>query len=211
MTISAARHQQSRDHAGEEQRADRDVGRHAVDDHRQRRRDDRADRGRRRGEGGRDVRRVAFVRHRLDLERAESARVRHGGARRPGEEHARHDVGVAEPAAHPADAHLREGEDARGDARRVHDVAHQDEQRRREQRKRIDGLGDTLRDREIGDAGELQERDGRESQREPDRRPQEQRDEPDREDHEHQRRHPRGLPEAGARRSASASASASSA
>ena len=70
------------------------------------------------------------------------------------------DVGVAQAAAQPADAGGREGEDAVGDAGRVHDVAHQDEQRRGEQRERVGRLRDLLRHDVGGHAGERDEGEG---------------------------------------------------
>ena len=104
-----------------------------------------------------------------------------------------------ESAAHPADDRLGEIEDPVGDAGRVHQVAHQDEQRRREQRKRIDRHRHLLRNDDAGNAGEQQEGESGEPHRRVDRRPGEQRDEPDREDREHQRRSSRGRRRVGQR------------
>ncbi len=75
------------DDAGQEQLADRDVGRHAVDHHRQRGRDDRADGGGRRGDRCRGLRLVAGLLHRADLDRAGAGGVGHGRADHAGEDH----------------------------------------------------------------------------------------------------------------------------
>lgn len=96
---------------------------------------------------------------------------------------------MAEPAAHEADAGGGEAEDPVGDPRRVHDVAHQDEQRRREQRKGVGGLRDLLRHDAEREAAEEGEGDGRQPHRDEERHPYHQRQEPDRQDLQHQRRH----------------------
>ena len=183
------RHQQAGNDAGEEQAADRDVGRDAVDHHRQRRRDDRADRGGCRRDRGRGFGVVALVAHRLDLERADAARVGDRRAGHAGEDHAAEDVGVAQPAAQPADAGGGKGEDPLGDAGGVHDVAHQDEQRRGEQRKRIGRLRDLLRDDAHGEPAEGDEREGREPHGGEQRDAEQQRQHPDAEDFRHQDGH----------------------
>ena len=132
------RHQHAGQDAGEEERADRDVGHHPVDHERQARRDDRPERRRGRGHADRELGRVAVLLHRLDLDRAEARGVGDRGAAHAGEDHRADHVDVAEPALQPA--HQRQGEvvDAVGDAGVVHQVAGEDEERHRQQREAVD-------------------------------------------------------------------------
>ena len=132
------RHQRARQDAGEEERADRGVGHHPVDHERQARRNDRAERRRRRGDADRELGRVAVLLHRLDLDRAEPGGVGDRGAAHAGEDHRADDVDVAEPALHPADQSKREVVDAGRDAGVVHQVAGEDEERHGEQREAVD-------------------------------------------------------------------------
>ena len=90
------------DEAAQEQRADRDVGHHAVDHERQGRRDDRPERGGCGRDADRELGRVAVVLHGLDLDGAEAGGIGDRRARHAGEDHRAHDVDVGEPAAHPA-------------------------------------------------------------------------------------------------------------
>ena len=183
------RHQQAGDDAGEEQRADGGFRGHAVDDHRQRRRDDGTDGGRGRRDRAGRFRVVALALHRLDLDGAEPRRVRDGRAAHAGEDHAADDVRLAQAAAHPADHRLREVEDPVADPRRVHQVAHQDEQRGGQQRERVRRHRDLLRDHDAGDAGERQEGEAGEPHRRVDRGAEEQREEPRPQHGEDQRDH----------------------
>ncbi len=132
------RHHDAGDEPAEEQRADRDVRHHPVDDEGQRRRDDRAERRRGGGHADGEFGRIAVVLHGLDLDGAEAGRVGNGGARHAGEDHRADDVDVAEPALHPADEGHGEAIDAPGDAGNIHQVTGEDEERDGEQRKALD-------------------------------------------------------------------------
>ncbi len=143
------RHHDAGDDAAEKQRADRDVRHHSVDHERQRRRDDRPERRGCGGDADGELGRVAVILHRLDLDRAETGGIRDRGARHAGEDHRADDVHVREPAAHPARERHREIVDAVGDAGRVHQVAGEDEERHREQRKRVDAACHAMQDHEV--------------------------------------------------------------
>ena len=204
-------HQEPGHDPGEEQRADRRLRGHAVDDHRQRRRDDGPDRRRGGGDRGRGLGVVALLLHRRDLDGAEPGGVGDGRPAHAGEDHRADDVGVAQPAAHPPDQRRGEVEDPVADAGRIHHIAHQDEERRREQRKRVGRHRDLLRHDDAGDAGQKQEGEAGETHRRVDRWPEEQRDEPRRQDGKHQGDHcadPAGCVNADTAVRASASASA---
>ncbi len=140
------------DEAAEEQRADRDVAHHAVDHERQRRRDDRPERGGRRGDADREFGVVAVVLHRLDFDGAETGGVRDRGAGHAGEDHRAEDVHMGETAAHPAAGRHREIIDAVGDPGRIHQIAGEDEERHRQQRKTVEAAGHAVQDHEVGNA-----------------------------------------------------------
>ena len=181
-----ARHQQSRNDARKEQRADRRLRGDAVNDHRQRGGNDRADRCGSRRDRARSFRVVALLLHRLDLDGPEARGVGDGRPAHASEDHRADDVRLAQSASHPADDRLREIEDAIADPGRVHQVAHEDEQRRREQRERVRRHRDLLRNDDSRDAGDHQEREAGEPHRRVDRRAEEQRHEPRRENPQHQ-------------------------
>ena len=142
-------------HAAEKQRADRDVRHHAVDHERQRRRDDRAERGGRRRHADGELGGVAVILHRLDFDGAEARGIRDRGAGHAGKDHRADDIDVAETAAHPAHQRDREFVDAPRHARDVHEVAGQDEERHGQQRKALDAGDHALRQRHVGrDAGD---------------------------------------------------------
>ena len=174
--------------AAEEQRADRDVPHHAVDDERQRRRDDRPERRGRGGDADREFGRVAVILHRLDLDRAETGRIRDRGARHAGEDHRADDVDVREPAAHPARERDREIVDAVGDAGRVHQIAGQDEERHREQRETVDAARHAVQDHEVRIAGdEMRVDERRAGERDEHRHAGEQHRDEDERHHDHDR------------------------
>ena len=141
------RHHEAGHDAGQEQRADRRIRDHAVDDERQRWRDDRPQRRRGRGDADRELLRVAVVAHRLDLDRAEPRGVRDRRAGQPREDDAADDVHMAQAAFHPADEPEREVIDAVGDAGRVHQVAGEDEERHGQQREAVDAADHPVHDR----------------------------------------------------------------
>ena len=98
---------------------------------------------------------VAVVLHRLDLDGAETGGVGDRRPRHAGEDHRADDVDVAEAALHPADERNREAVDATGHAGDVHQIAGQDEERHRQQRKALDAGDHALRQRDVGrDAGD---------------------------------------------------------
>ena len=86
------RHQQSRNHARNEQRADGRFRGNAVDDHRQRWRNDRTDRRRCRGDRTGSLGVVALFFHRRDFDGAESRGVGDGGTAHAGEDDRANDV-----------------------------------------------------------------------------------------------------------------------
>jgi hypothetical protein len=128
---------------------------------------------------------IAFLLHRPDLERTDAAGIGDGGAGHSGKDDAGEDVGMAQAAADPADACGCKGEDAVGDAGRVHYVAHQDEQRRGEQRKRVRRLGDLLRHDVDGHAVQRHECEGGEPHGGEHRHAEHQRREPDHQNLQH--------------------------
>ena len=148
----ADRHHGAGHDAAQEQRADGDVGHHAVDHERQGRRDDRAQGGRGRRDADRELGLVAMVLHGLDLDGAEAGGVGDCRARHAREDHRAHDVDVPEAAAHPARQRHGEVVDAVGDAGRVHQVAGEDEERHGQQREAVDAAGHAVQDHEVGDA-----------------------------------------------------------
>ena len=115
-------------------------GHHAVEDHRDRRRDDdgeaRRGRGDRRGESAR----IAAPHHRRHDHRAGRGHVGDRRAGDLGEEHRLHDVHMRQPAADEADQRHAEIHQPARDRRRVHDRAGEDEHRDGEQRKALRAL-----------------------------------------------------------------------
>lgn len=131
---------------GDQQRADRAAGHQAVDDQRNARRDDRADRRRDAGDREGEVVLVARLAHRLDLDRAEARRVGGGRARHARKDHAGDDVHMPEPAPQPAHRRFGEVEDAGGDVPRVHDLPRVEEEGDGEQQEVIEPVDRFLRD-----------------------------------------------------------------
>ena len=91
-----------------------------------------------------------MVFHRLDLDRADAGGIGKRCTRHAGENHRADDVHLRETALHPADKRQREGIDAPGDAGDVHEVAGEDEERHREQRKALDASDHALRGNDVG-------------------------------------------------------------
>ena len=126
--------QQSGHHAAEEEVADRGVRHQRVDDHRNRRRNDRADDGRRRGDrAGVGDRILPVAGHHADDDAADADGVGDRRSRHAGEDDVRHHVDVPEPAAEAADEHEAELQQPVGEAAGVHQVGGEDEQRHRQQ------------------------------------------------------------------------------
>ncbi len=175
--------QEARAEARDEQLADRHFRRHAVEDHRDRRRDDHAElRGGRLQRGGVGPR-IAVPDQRRDQDRADRERRRHA---RPGdrrEDHAGQHARRREPALDAADDRLRELDEARRDAARLHQVAGEDEERDRGERELVDRREHLLDDGEevevrLVRADEARDADGdgdRDRQRERDHHRQEHR------------------------------------
>ena len=130
---AAAQH--ARNDAGDEQLHHRGIGHHRIQDHRNRRRDDHRQRGRRRGDGGREFLRVALLLHRRDQDRAHRGDVGDCRSGDLGEEHRGRDVDHREPALDEADQRRCKRDQPSRQAGRIHDRAGQDEQRNRQQRK----------------------------------------------------------------------------
>ena len=145
-TVSISKHRayQRRHDARDQELNDRDAGDGAVDDQRDRRREDRPERRRstcdRSGEG----RIEAALLHGVDLDAAKPANIGERGPRHAGENEAAEDVYLRQSTGNAADQRVGEAEDAVGDAGQVHQIADEDEQRDRHQREGIEGVGDAL-------------------------------------------------------------------
>jgi hypothetical protein len=99
---------------------------------------------------------VAEVLHGLDFDGAQARGVGNGRTRHAGEHHRTDDVHLPQSAAHPA--HQRNGEviDAAGDARDVHQVAGQDEERHGQQGEGLHPRDHALRHHHVGHAARNQ-------------------------------------------------------
>ena len=96
-----------------------------------------------------------MILHRLDFDGAEACGIGDRGARHAGKDHRANDIDVAEAAAHPAHQRDRELVDAPRHAGDVHQIAGQNEERHRQQRKALDAGDHALRQRHVGrDAGD---------------------------------------------------------
>ena len=106
--------------------------------------------------------------HRADLDHAQARRVGDRRARHAGEDHAAQHVHVREPAAHLAHQQVGDREDPLGRAAGVHQVAGEDEEGNREQRKRGGGRERALDedDQQVG-AGRDQHGRGRHHRQRP--------------------------------------------
>jgi len=93
---------------------------------------------------------VAVILHRLDLDGAETGGVRDRGAGHAGKDHRAENVDMREPAAHPAAGRHRKIIDAVGDAGRIHQIAGEDEERHRQQRKAVEPARHAMQDHEVG-------------------------------------------------------------
>ncbi len=141
----AVDHQPDADHqtrrgTAQEQPTDRSIADRAINDchdrWRHHRRDGRAGGDQRRRKG----RRITLVAHRRHEHGADSDRVGGGGARDAAEDHARHRHDMRQPAAQMADHRLGQRDQPRGDARRRHQLADQQEERDRQQRQFVDAV-----------------------------------------------------------------------
>ena len=150
-------HQQARNDPGQEQPPHRGIRRDAVDHHRHARRHDGTHGGRRRIDRRRRLRPVPRTLHRADLDRAGAGRVGDGRTRHAGEDQARQNAGLRIAAAQRAHHRRGEAHNAIRDARRAHHVAHEDEQRRRNERKRVHRLRHLLRHDSGGQARQQHE------------------------------------------------------
>ena len=131
-------HQQSRHDAAQEQITDRGVRHQRVQHHRDRRRDDRADGRGRRGDRGRITARIAVaLGHHLDDDLADTGSVGHGRARHAGEDQARDDVDMAQPALEAAHHANAETQQPLADGAGIHDVGRDDEQRHCQQHEAV--------------------------------------------------------------------------
>ncbi len=191
-------HQHAGDDAGQEQAPDRYIRADAVDHHRQARWDDRTDgRGRRTDRRGR-FGTIACLFHRAHLDRTGARRVGDGRSHHAGEDHAGEDARVRVPAAQRSDQRGREADDAVGKLGRAEQVAHEDEQRRGNQRKRIHRLRHFLRHDRRRQAAEDDEGQRREPHRRKQRHPHQDGDQPHADDLDHQMDHSTGTSSAAA-------------
>ena len=131
-------HDQTGNDAAEEEKADRRIGYDGVDDHGDRRRNDRPD-GRRRGRNGRGKTRrdATLLDHHLRNELAGTGGIRDRGAGHSGEDDADENVHLGKSAAKAPDERLAEFEKAIGDTAGIHDVGSENEERHRKQHERI--------------------------------------------------------------------------
>ena len=133
-------HDDARQDAADQQRADRDADGRAVDHHQDRRRDHDAHG---RGAGG-EADREALVVAALDHRRVEDAAERRGVGRAAAgdarQEHADDDVHMREPAAQVADHRHGELDEPLGDAADRHHAAGEEEERQRQQREAVDAV-----------------------------------------------------------------------
>ena len=114
--------------------ADRGVRHQRVDDHRNRRRNDRPDDGRRRTDRAGVRYRVSSVAgHHGDDDAADADRVGDRRSRHAGEDDVRDDADVAEPTTEPSDEYETEVQQAVGKAPGVHQIGGEDEQGDRKQ------------------------------------------------------------------------------
>ena len=117
------RHEQAGHDAAEKQVADRGIRNERIHDHRNRRRNDRADR---RGGGddraGETRRIVAALDHHVDRDFADARRVGDGRARHAGKDQADQDIDLRHATAKPSDHSLAEIQKPVGDGAFVHDV-----------------------------------------------------------------------------------------
>ena len=126
-------------HAGDQQPDEIDVGiRERVDDHADRRRNDRPQDRSRRGQRRRVLGLVAVVPHHPDHDRAGPRRVGERRAGDAGEEGERQDVGVAHAAAKPADELRGEAQQDFGKRAARHQLGGEDEERHGLQREHVD-------------------------------------------------------------------------
>ena len=153
---------QPRHHAGDEQPADRGLGRDAVEDEGDRRRNEDAERAARADRAGRDVVGIAAPAHLRDAHLADGGAAGRRGARERGEDRAGAEVGDHEPAGQPVEPAVERLVQVLAGGRRADRRAHHHEHRDRDQREvvqpRPEGLGDdvqrveALEDDEEGDA-----------------------------------------------------------
>ena len=139
-------HDQCRNDAAHEELCNADTRHTAVNNERDRGREDRADDGGGRGDGTGEVLIIAVARHGFHFDCAEAARIRNGGAGHTGEHDACHNVCMAKAAGDPADELFRRVEDLAGDLACIHQVARHDEQRDRDQKERVDTVDHLLAD-----------------------------------------------------------------
>ena len=162
--------QQSRDDAGEVQRADRHRQHAAPHDHQDRRRDDHGQHRRDRGDGDRERQVVAFLDLRLDEDLALARGV---GGRRSGdarEEHRQQHVDLRQRARESCRPSSATAHQPVGDAADVHQVRRQQEERHREQDERVVGLERRVEDDHRREPRlDEQHRQAREPERERDR------------------------------------------
>jgi hypothetical protein len=141
----AGAHQQSGHDARDKQGGDRGVGRHAVDHEGHRRRNDRRDDAAGGNQPAGGGHRVALLAHHRQQDGGQGGGVGQGGAAHAGHQHGRGDCHVTQAAADVAHPGLRHVDDAPADPAGVHQLAGQDEEGHREQRKAVDTGHQVLR------------------------------------------------------------------
>jgi len=182
-------HQHAWNKSGEEQAADGHVGADAVDHHRQARRDDRADGCCCSADRGCGLGTIARLLHRANFDRAGPRRVGDGGPHHAREDHARQNAGVRVAAAQRTHERGREAHDAIGELGRAENVAHEDEQGRGDERKRVHRLRHLLRHDRGRESAEEHEGERRQSHRRVERHAEQDRGEPDADDLQHELDH----------------------
>ncbi len=135
------------DDAGDEQRADRCIGRDRIHHHHDRRRDEDAQRTGRRDDAGAEARREALLDHRRQEDRADRDDRRRRAARHGGEQRAGHDARQPETAVPVADHRRGEVDHPSRDAAVGQEVAGEDEERDRHDLEPLDAGEELERDR----------------------------------------------------------------
>ena len=126
-------HQQAGNDPGDEHIADADLRQNAVDHEEHRRRNDRRHQPARRGHGGGEVPVIATLDHLGHHHMAHHRDLRVGRANDGGHEHVGDKVDVGQPAAQRPDKDAGKFDQTLGDAALVHQLAHQHEERDRQQ------------------------------------------------------------------------------
>ena len=132
-----AGHDQAGDHAGDEQLRHRGLGERAVDDHREARRNENAERAARRERSRREHAVVVAAGELRQRDAADRGRGRDARSAHRGEDRAARDVGLQQPAGQGRDELREPVVDAVREAADAQDIGHEHEQRHRREGERV--------------------------------------------------------------------------